>query len=65
MKRGMIAAEHKVALLIDASKFHEPTFCEVGSMADIHIVVTEAGALANECQALRDAAVELRFAEAA
>lgn len=62
MKRRMIDAAHRAALLIDASKFREPTFCEVGSIAEIDIVVTDAAAPAAQVEAMRAIPVEVRMA---
>jgi DeoR/GlpR family transcriptional regulator of sugar metabolism len=59
IKRAMIAAANQVILLADATKFPGTGVGLVCGPEDLHVVVTNAGADADTCQALRDAGVEV------
>jgi DeoR family transcriptional regulator of aga operon len=54
MKRAMIAAARRVVLLADASKFQPAAFCRICDLTDVHEIITDSRADAQEIGKLRD-----------
>lgn len=61
-KRAMIASAHRVVVLADSSKFGVETTVRFAALADVDVIVTDAGAPPEEVAALRDLGIEVVLA---
>jgi DeoR family fructose operon transcriptional repressor len=58
-KRAMVASAHRVVVLVDSSKIGREHTVRFAELADVDVVVTDAGADRGELDALRAAGVEV------
>jgi DeoR family transcriptional regulator, aga operon transcriptional repressor len=64
VKRALLKAAHTCRLLIDGSKFRPRTFMQVAEVTAFHEVITDAGAPAEELDALRARGLKVTLAPA-
>lgn len=65
VKQGMIRAARQVRVLVDHSKFREPSFCTICTLDDVDEIVTDNAAPASLLRRIRKASVTVSVAPAA
>lgn len=61
---AMIERSQRVIVAVDSSKVGRPTLAKMADISEVHVVVTDSGAPADELQRLRDAGVEVHVVAA-
>ena len=64
VKQAMIRAARQVRVLVDHSKFREPSFCRICTLADVDEIVTDGGADRTIISRIRKASVSVAIAPA-